>query len=220
MLWSRWEGLLLVSAVLWLLLLLWRRLLPGRGRLCWHLHVLGSRVLPVRRLWLLLVLLGGWCLLLRRLLMGWLRVGDWRWRLGSVLTLLGILLQWLLQVRVWGRRSFRRSAGRRSRVLAWLLEIKGSIWVTCRGRANRLGSIGLLLGQSKVAHLRGSSFAGRVIRLWWILAWRCRCPPAVLSWGLLLLLWGVLVLRRTRHRSTLIVVGILGLGGGLSGIRI
>lgn len=136
MLWGRWECLLLVPAILWLLLLLWRSLLPRRRRLCWHLDVLRCRVLPVRRLRLLLVLLGRWCLLLRGLLMGWLHVRGRRWRLGSILTLLGILLQWLLQVRVWGWRCFRRSAGRRSRVLAWLLEIKGSVWVARRGRAN------------------------------------------------------------------------------------
>lgn len=70
MLRSRREGLLLVPAVLWLLLLLLlRRVLPRRRGLHWHLNVLGSRVLPIWRLGLLLVLLSWRCLLLRRLLM-------------------------------------------------------------------------------------------------------------------------------------------------------
>lgn len=219
MLRSRREGLLLVPCILrLLLLLLWGSLLPRRRGLCWHLYVLGSRVLPVRRLWLLLVLLSRRCLLLRRLLVRWLRVSSWSWRLGSILGLLGILLQWLLEVRVWGWRSFRRSTGRRKWVLTWLLEVKGSIRVTGRRRANRLRGIGLLLGKRKVTHLRGRSFTGRIVCLWWILVWRCRCPPAILSWWLLwlwllllLLLLGVLMLRRTGYRGTLIVIGILRL---------
>lgn len=98
---SRRKSLLLIPAVLRLLLLLLGRLLPRRRGLRWHLDVLGSRVLPVRRLWLLLVLLSRRCLLLRRLLMRWLHVGSWRWRLGPVLGLLGILWQGLLEIWVW-----------------------------------------------------------------------------------------------------------------------
>lgn len=192
------ESLLLIPAVLRLLLLL-RRLLPRRRGLHWHLDVLGSRVLPIRGLRLLLVLLSWRRLLLRRLLMRWLRMGSWRWRLRSILGLLGILLQRLLEIRVWGWRRFRRSTGRRKRVLAWLLEIKGCIRITRRSCADRLGSIGLLLRERKVAHLRGSSFTWRIVRLCRVLIWRCRRPPAVLSWWLLLLLLRlrVLVLRWT-----------------------
>lgn len=101
MLGSRGKSLLLIPAVLrLLLLLLLGRLLPRRRGLHWHLDMLGSRVLPVWRLWLLLVLLRRRRLLLRRLLMRWLRVGSWRWRLGSILGLLGILLHCLLKIRV------------------------------------------------------------------------------------------------------------------------
>lgn len=101
MLGSRRKSLLLIPAVLrLLLLLLLGRLLPRRRGLHWHLDVLGSRVLPVRRLWLLLVLLSRRRLLLRRLLMRGLRVGSGRWRLGSILGLWGILLHCLLEIRV------------------------------------------------------------------------------------------------------------------------
>lgn len=47
------EGILLVAGV-WLLLLLWRRLLPRCCRRHRHLNVLGSGMLPVRRRGLLL----------------------------------------------------------------------------------------------------------------------------------------------------------------------
>lgn len=163
---SRWERLLLVSTVLRLLLLLLLRLrlLPRRRGLHRHLDMLGGWVLPIRRLWLLLlVLLRRRYLLLRRLLMHWLRVGSWRRRLGPVLSLLGVLLHCLLEVGVRGWRRFWWSTGRGKRILAWLLEVIGCIWVTCRGRANGLGSVGLLLRKRKVAHLRGSSLTGRII---------------------------------------------------------
>lgn len=164
MLRSRRESLLLVTTVLrLLLLLLLRRLLPRRRGLHRHLDMLGGRVLPIRGLWLLLVLLRWRCLWLRRLLMRRLRVGSWRWRLGSVLGLFGILLHCLLEIRVRGWCCFRRSTGRRKRVLARLLEVKGCIRITRRSCADRLGSIGLLLRKREMAHLRGSSFTWRVI---------------------------------------------------------
>lgn len=100
--------------------------------------------------------------------------------------------------------------------MAGLVEVKGCAWITGGRGADGLGRVCLLLGESKMTHLRSSGFTRRVVLLSSILgklAWRRRSSPTVL------MLWGVLMWS-SRNRHWPIVARILRLRCRLSMMRV